>query len=205
VADSNNSPGPLAQSINNIREYERIAGFSKIARRALANNSFDGVLTMIGVLMGNYLGDVDSANTVIRIGIATSVSIGVSGLWGAYLAESAERGRELAELERISLTNLSKTKIGRASRVAVIVVSLVDGISPLVSSLIVLIPFFFAPLIGNIMVSYALSIVVGLLGLFGLGMFLGHISERSLIGYGLRTIVAGIAAIAINALLPLSP
>ncbi|HEY73251.1 MAG: hypothetical protein B6I35_02600 [Anaerolineaceae bacterium 4572_32.2] len=205
MADSNNSPGPLAQSINNIREYERIAGFSKIARRALANNSFDGVLTMIGVLMGNYLGDVDSANTVIRIGIATSVSIGVSGLWGAYLAESAERGRELAELERISLTNLSKTKIGRASRVAVIVVSLVDGISPLVSSLIVLIPFFFAPLIGNIMVSYALSIVVGLLGLFGLGMFLGHISERSLIGYGLRTIVAGIAAIAINALLPLSP
>jgi len=205
VADSNNSPGPLAQSINNIREYERIAGFSKIARRALANNSFDGVLTMIGVLMGNYLGDVDSANTVIRIGIATSVSIGVSGLWGAYLAESAERGRELAELERISLTNLSKTKIGRASRVAVIVVSLVDGISPLVSSLIVLIPFFFAPLIGNIMVSYALSIIVGLLGLFGLGMFLGHISERSLIGYGLRTIVAGIAAIAINALLPLSP
>ncbi|RLC81629.1 MAG: hypothetical protein DRJ03_09055 [Chloroflexi bacterium] len=205
MADSNNSPGPLAQSINNIREYERIAGFSKIARRALANNSFDGVLTMIGVLMGNYLGDVDSANTVIRIGIATSVSIGVSGLWGAYLAESAERGRELAELERISLTNLSKTKIGRASRVAVIVVSLVDGISPLVSSLIVLIPFFFAPLIGNIMVSYALSIIVGLLGLFGLGMFLGHISERSLIGYGLRTIVAGIAAIAINALLPLSP
>ena len=204
MTNSNNHPGPLAQSINNIREYERIAGFSKIARRALANNSFDGVLTMIGVLMGNYLGDVSNANTVIRIGIATSVSIGVSGLWGAYLAESAERGRDLAELERISLTDLSKTKIGRASRVAVIVVSLVDGLSPLVSSMIVLIPFFFAPLIGNIVISYALSIIVGLIGLFGLGMFLGHISGRSLIGYGLRTIMAGVVAIAINALLPLS-
>jgi len=202
VENSHHSPGRLAQGINNIREYERIAGFSKIARRALANNAFDGVLTMIGVLMGSYLGGVESARTVIQVGIATSISIGVSGLWGAYLAESAERGRELAELERISLTDLSETKIGRASRMAVIVVSLVDGLSPFVSSLIVLIPLFIAPLIGNILISYALSLIIGLISLFGLGMFLGHISQRSLIGYGLRTAFAGIVAITINALLP---
>lgn len=202
MENSHHSPGRLAQGINNIREYERIAGFSKIARRALANNAFDGVLTMIGVLMGSYLGGVESARTVIQVGIATSISIGVSGLWGAYLAESAERGRELAELERISLTDLSETKIGRASRMAVIVVSLVDGLSPFVSSLIVLIPLFIAPLIGNILISYALSLIIGLISLFGLGMFLGHISQRSLIGYGLRTAFAGIVAITINALLP---
>ena len=150
--------GRLTQGVNDVREYERIAGFAKIARRALANNSFDGVLTMVGTVMGNYLGNVRNASTVIRIGVATSVSIGISGLWGAYLAESAERGRDLAELERISLTDLSETKIGRASRMAVIIVSLVDGLSPLVSSLIVLVPFFAMPLIGNILISYALSI-----------------------------------------------
>jgi predicted membrane protein (TIGR00267 family) len=193
----------LTQRVDDVREYERIAGFSKIARRALANNSFDGVLTMVGTVMGSYLGDVRSAGTVIRIGVATSVSIGVSGLWGAYLAESAERKRELAELERISLTDLSETKIGRASRVAVIVVALVDGLSPFVSSMIVLIPFFIAPLISNIMVSYVLSIALALLSLFGLGMFLGHISGRSLVGYGVRTVIAGIVAIVIIALLPI--
>lgn len=192
----------LNARIDEVREYERITGFWQIARRALANNSFDGVLTMVGVLTGNYLGGIRSAFTVIRIGIAASVSIGVSGLWGAYLAESAERGRELAELERISLTDLGETKIGRASRMAVVVVSLVDGLSPLISSLIVLLPFFLAPLIGNILVSYALSLVVGLLSLFALGMFLGHISQRSLVGYGLRTVVAGIVAVLINFLLP---
>jgi predicted membrane protein (TIGR00267 family) len=195
----------LARRIETVREYERITDFWKIARRALANNSFDGVLTMVGVLTGNYLGGIRNAATVIRIGIAASVSIGVSGLWGAYLAESAERGRELAELERLSLTDLSDTKISRAGRVAVVVVSLVDGLSPLVSSLIVLLPFFFAPLIGNILISYALSLVVGLIGLFGLGMFLGHISERSLVGYGLRTVVAGVVAVTINFLLPSGP
>ena len=171
----------------------------------MANNAFDGVLTTIGVLMGQYAVGIRDASIVIRIGVATSISIGISGLWGAYLAESAERGRELAELERISLTDLGETKIGRASRMAVIVVSLVDGLSPFVSSLIVLIPMFIAPLIGNIQISYALSIAVALASLFGLGMFLGHISGRSLIGYGLRTTVAGIVAIAINALLPTKP
>ena len=194
--------GRLTKSVNDVREYERISGFAKIARRALANNSFDGVLTMVGTVMGNYLGNVRNANTVIRIGVATSVSIGISGLWGAYLAESAERGRDLAELERISLTDLSETKIGRASRMAVIVVSLVDGLSPLVSSLIVLIPFFAMSLIGNILISYALSIALALICLFALGMFLGCISGRSLIGYGVRTVIAGIVAIVINALLP---
>jgi len=193
----------LTQRVDDVREYERIAGFSKIARRALANNSFDGVLTMVGTVMGNYLGNVRSASTVIRIGVATSISIGISGLWGAYLAESAERKRELAELERISLTDLSETKIGRASRVAVIVVALVDGLSPFVSSMIVLIPFFIAPLIGSIMVSYVLSIALALVSLFGLGMFLGHISGRSLVGYGVRTVIAGIVAIVIIALLPI--
>jgi predicted membrane protein (TIGR00267 family) len=195
----------VAQHIAVVREYERITGFWQIARRALANNSFDGVLTMVGVLTGNYLGGIRDAATVIRIGIAASVSIGVSGLWGAYLAESAERGRELAQLERVSLIDLSDTKFSRAARVAVVVVALVDGISPLVSSLIVLLPFFIAPLIGNILLSYAFSLLVGLISLFGLGMFLGHISERSLVGYGLRTVIAGIVAVAINFLLPNGP
>lgn len=195
----------VAQHVAVVREYERITGFWQIARRALANNSFDGVLTMVGVLTGNYLGGIRDAATVIRIGIAASVSIGISGLWGAYLAESAERRRELAQLERVSLIDLSDTKFSRAARVAVVVVSLVDGLSPLISSLIVLFPFFIAPVIGNILLSYAFSLVVGLISLFGLGMFLGLISERSLVGYGLRTVVAGIIAVAINFLLPNGP
>jgi len=38
--------------------------------------------------------------------------------------------------------------------------------------------------------------------LFVLGMFLGHISGRSLIGYGIRTSIAGVVAIVITRLLP---
>jgi len=201
MGESGNPRGRFAQSINDIREYSRIAGIAEIARRYFAMNAFDGVLTTIGILMGNYIGGVRSASVVISVGLATSISMGVSGLWGAYLTEAAERQRDLAELEKISLTDLGQTKIGRASRMAVVIVALVDGLAPFAAALIVLIPLFAAPLIGNILVSYALSLATALVTLFGLGMFLGHISRRNLIGYGLRTVVAGIVSIALSFLL----
>ncbi len=78
----------------------------------------------------------------IRIGIATSIAMGISGMWGAYLTENAERRRELTELENVSLIDQSETSIGKASRFAVIVVSIVDGLSPFLSAIIVLIPLF---------------------------------------------------------------
>jgi predicted membrane protein (TIGR00267 family) len=198
VEESGNPRERFVQRIDDVREYGRIAGVAEIARRYFAMNAFDGVLTTIGVLMGNYLGDVRSPGTVIRIGIATSIAMGVSGLWGAYLTEAAERERDLAELERVSLTDLGHTKIGRASRMAVVIVALVDGLAPALAALIVLIPLFAASLIGSILVSYALSLALALIGLFGLGMFLGRISGRGLIGYGLRTLVAGLVSIALS-------
>jgi len=192
---------PAAQVIEELREYERIAGFVEIARRALANNAFDGVLTTIGLLMGSYLSGIRNAGTVIRTGVATSIAMGVSGLWGAYLAESAERGRDLAELEQISMTDLSQTKIGRASRVAVIVVSVVDGLAPLGSSIIVLIPMFVARATGAVTLAYLLSMIVALVALFALGMFLGKTSGAGMVRYGVRTVIAGVVSILLSFLL----
>ena len=194
--------GRLSQGIDSLREYERITEFLEISRRSLANNAFDGVLTMVGVVMGQYLVGVKVPSSVVLTGVAAATSLSISGLWSAYLAESAERLRDLAELERISLTDLSQTKIGRAGRVAAVVVSLVNGLSPFIASLIVLMPFFFSSLAGGIAISYVASMALALVCLFGLGMFLGHISGRSLVGYGLRTAFAGVVAIVITRLLP---
>lgn len=192
---------PLARAIDTIREYDRITGTTQIARRYLAMNAFDGVLTIIGVLAGSYVAGVRSASVVVRTGIATSIAMAVSGLWGAYLTEAAERRRELSELERLTLSDLQETKIARASRLAVLIAALVDGLAPLVAALLVLVPLLVAPLFGDIRISYAASLTVGLIGLFGLGVFLGHISRRNLIGYGLRTLVAGLVSLALSLLL----
>jgi len=191
----------IPEFLEEIQTYNQIVGISKIARRYFAMNAFDGVLTTIGVLVGNYLAGVRDLSIPIQIGIATSIAMGISGLWGAYLTESAERQRELADLEKISLIDQSETSIGRASRFAVIVVSVVDGLAPALAAFIVLIPLFLGSWINNPILSYSLAGGIALLLLFGLGLFLGKVSEKSLIGYGFKTLLAGILAIAINFLL----
>jgi predicted membrane protein (TIGR00267 family) len=191
----------IPEFLEEIQNYNQIVGIAEIARRYFAMNAFDGVLTTIGVLAGNYLAGVRDLSIPIKIGVATSIAMGISGLWGAYLTESAERQRELADLEKISLIDQSETSIGRASRFAVIVVSVVDGLAPALAAFIVLIPLFLASWINNPILSYGLAGGIALLSLFGLGIFLGKVSEKSLIGYGFKTLLAGIVAIAINFLL----
>ncbi len=191
----------LPEILEDIQTYNKIIGIAEIARRYFAMNAFDGVLTTIGVLAGNYLAGVRDLSIPIRTGIATSIAMGISGLWGAYLTETAERRRELTELERISLIDQSETSIGKASRFAVIVVSIVDGLAPALSAMIVMVPLFLGDLIGNPVLSYAIAGGLALLCLFALGLFLGKVSEENLIGYGIKTLLAGLVAIAINFLL----
>ena len=191
----------ISEFLEEIQTYNKIIGISEIARRYFAMNAFDGVLTTIGVLAGNYLAGVRDLSIPIRTGIATSIAMGISGLWGAYLTETAERQRELSELEKVSLIDQSNTSIGRASRFAVIVVSIVDGLAPALASMIVLTPLFLGTLIDNPVLSYALAGGTALLCLFGLGMFLGKVSDKNLIGFGIKTLLAGLVAIAINFLL----
>ena len=165
-----------------------------------AMNAFDGVLTIIGVLMGNLMAGVDEPRIVVSTGMATCIAMGVSGLWGAYLTEAAERKRDLVELGRYTLTDLGDTRIGRASRVAV-VVALVDGFSPFLAALVVLIPLFSAGVFPAITWVYWSSLGMATLTLFGLGLFLGHVSQGNMIGYGIKTVLAGVISILISFLL----
>ena len=191
----------IPEFLEEIQSYNQIVDITGIARRYFAMNAFDGVLTTIGVLVGNYLAGVRDLAIPIKIGIATSISMGISGLWGAYLTETAERKRELLMIEKISLIDQSNTSIGRASRYAVIIVSIVDGLAPALAAMIVLIPMFLGDLIGNPVLSYALAGGTALISLFCLGLFLGKVSNENLIGYGIKTLLAGMVAIAINLLL----
>jgi predicted membrane protein (TIGR00267 family) len=189
---------PFRNALLRIQEYDKLVHISEIARRYFAMNAFDGVLTIIGVLMGNYTADVRDANIVIVTGFSTCIAIGVSGLWGAYLTESAERKRDLDDLESRTLTDLSETKIGRASRVAVVIVALVDGLAPFLAALVVLLPFFFAGLLADIVFSYYASLGMALVVLFAVGAFLGKVSKENLVISGVKMIGAGLVSILLS-------
>jgi len=192
---------PFRDVLQRIQEYNNLANIGEIGRRYFAMNAFDGVLTIIGVLMGNLTAGVDEPQIVVTTGLTTCIAMGVSGLWGAYLTEAAERKRDLDELSRHTLTDLNHTRIGRAARVAVVTVAAIDGLAPFLAALIVLIPFFAAGLFPAVTWAYYTSLGMALLTLFGLGLFLGHISRGNLILYGVRTVVAGLVSILISFLL----
>jgi predicted membrane protein (TIGR00267 family) len=188
----------LGEQLEKLREYNKISRAGQIARRAFANNSFDGVLTMVGVVMGGFVVGVDDPQVVLVTGLSTALAIGISGGWGAYLTESAERRQEVGELEQFTMADLQDTKIGRASRMAVVSVAAVDGFSPFLSAFLVVAPFIFAPLFPDITYVYYASIGMALLALFGLGIYLGSISRENLIISGVKTTVAGVICIALS-------
>ena len=191
----------IRSALKRLREFDALVGINEIARRYFAMNAFDGALTIIGVVMGNLVAGVGNTRIVISTGLSTSIAMGISGLWGAYLTESAEREREMDELSRVTLVEMKKTRIGRASRLAVLIVALVDGISPFMTAVIILIPFFFASLFPSLQTVYFTSLTVALIVLFLLGVFLGRVSGKSWIGFGIRTVLAGIFSILIAFLL----
>lgn len=182
-------------------EYRRLASIDEIGRRVLANNAFDGILTIIGVLMGSFVAGVKNPHIVLSTGLATCLAMGISGAWGAYMAESAERKHDLQELEQAMLRDLSHSKQARAARFAIIVVALIDGLSPLVAGMTVLIPFLFSGAWPDILYAYIASIVVAMMGLFGLGAFLATVAHDNIFRIGVRMIFAGVVCIGLTFLL----
>jgi predicted membrane protein (TIGR00267 family) len=192
--------GRLREQAATLRHYHELAEVGEIARRYFAMNAFDGVLTALGVLVGGYLGGVDSPRAILTVVLTTAVGMGVSGFYGSYLVERAERGRAMRELEESTLSSLEDTTIASASRYATIVIAFVDGASPFAAALIVMIPFLFTGVI-SMHAAYFIAVGVALVELFFLGVFLGAISRERLWLSGLRLAAAGVIALVISLLL----
>ena len=187
--------------LSEFAEYRRIASIDEMGRRKFANNAFDGILTMVGVVMGSYVGGVREPRIIVSTGLATCMAMGISGFWGAYVTESAERKRELQDLEQAMLRDLGDTEQARASRFAAIVVSVIDGLSPLVAGMFVLLPFLFAGAWFAAGTSYVAALAMAFLLLFGLGVFLGKVARENALVGGIRMIIAGLVCVALTFLI----
>lgn len=187
--------GLWSEAWERAREYDEIADVSSIARRYFAMNAFDGVVTIIGVLAGAMAAGIERASVVVVTGLTTAVAMGVSGFTGAYLTEAAERERDLQRLGRSTLRDMHDTRVGRAARFAVVVVTVVDGLSPMVAAALVLTPFYVVAWLPSITWAYRGALVFALLVLFVLGLFLGRISKGGMLAYAIKTTVAGLVAI----------
>lgn len=181
------------------RRYLKASGALQIARRLFVMNAFDGVLTIMGVVLGAYLSGVQDSGFVITAGVGGSIAMGISGMSGAYMAERAERMRDIRKLESAMLIDLDGTHVVKAFRTASIAIALVDGLSPAIAALLLISPFFMVPLI-SMSAAAMLSLALGLILLFLLGIFLARISEEVALISGLKMLLVGVLTIIIVSL-----
>jgi len=170
----------------------QIARADEIARRYLVMNGFDGALTTLGVIMGAYFAGLVEAKIILSAGLGASMAMGISGAWGAYMAEKAERTRSIKELEKALFTSLENSVIERSSRIAITFIAFIDALSPVCASIISLSPFILS-LTGILSTDSAITLafILNMATLFSLGIFLGRISKTSIWLHGGLMVLAG--------------
>ncbi len=182
----------INEVLKRANEYRKISHLDELGRRYFVMNSFDGVLTIIGLLLGSFFSNLHNPAILIKMGISMAVAIGISGFWGTYMAEQAERAKSLDELEQATLSNLEDTDIGKASRFAAYTVAVIDGLSPMLATLIVISPFFLAGTTIPVSSAYLISAVLAFGLLIFLGVFLGRISRQNAIVSSMKMVMAGV-------------
>ena len=161
-----------------------------IARRYFVTNGFDSALTMLGLTMGFYSSNNVATPVIISVCLGAAVALSISGLASAYVSETAEREKELKELEQAVVGNLEDTAHGRAARWVPILIAMVNGFAPLLIALLIMTPLWLSQAgIALPLTALESSIVLAFLTLFLLGVFLGTVSGRLWLWSGLRTLV----------------
>lgn len=187
----------MTASLNKLRRDLHTVRADEIARRYLVLNAFDGVLATLGIIAGAYFAGATNVRVILVAALGASTAMGISGAWGAYLTERAERTRVIRELETELFTSLRGSTLEEASRTAVLLIALVDGLAPLITSLICLSPIAVS-LFGLIPLGTAVvvSVVFVLSILFMLGVFIARISNTNLLLQGVLMALAGFVVFA---------
>lgn len=181
------------EKLRSMKLYLKMTRGDTIARRYFIMNSFDGIVTILGVITGSFATNISNPAMILTIGLSTAIAMGMSGISGTFMAEKTEREIEITQLEESLLSDLKNTIYTRAIRFTVIFVSLVDALSPILASTITLIPVILSyyHMISNIL-GIHLSIAFGLIYLFILGSSLAKILRKNLIIEGVKMMLIGI-------------
>ncbi|MET1128913.1 MAG: hypothetical protein ABWW70_06310 [Thermoproteota archaeon] len=200
--------GRLVQALRELRNLGRYAAIleaKSIARRMFVTNSFDGLLSSLGVLLGSYIAGEESIGSYIGAIIGASFSLGFfSGFVATFLSERAERLRELRRTEQAMARPLSDTIYGKAARAVPLYVSIWSGIGAAVLPAVGASPLLLARLgilTASIRTLVFSSAAVMLAELFLIGVYLGRISGENPLVSGLRTAAIGLAAVALFTLI----
>lgn len=159
-----------------------------ILRRYLITNTFDCVLSGIGILVALMVGGIMDARMVIISCFGAAVAMGVSGFWGVYLVERAELKHDVL---KVGLEH-TKALIDKHTKQS-IMTGFFGGFIPFISIIVSIIPFFFFPVTLAFYISFILS---GLI-IASLGIFVAKISNENIATSAIKMLLITIIVVAI--------
>ncbi len=188
----------------NIIKTLKLTGADKIARRYFVVNSFDGILTSLGIIIGIYAGGLASPKVIIVAVLGAAIALTVSGVSSGYISEEAEHKSSMKQIERAMLKDISKTKMGKSTRKSPLIVALVNGFSPGLACIIIIFPAFLTSW-GILPESYLLNsmVAISFLMLITLGIILGKRAKENVLKYAIKALLIGIIAAALTSLIAL--
>ena len=183
----------LSRIIDRIRLYIEVTHITDIARRYFVKNGMDGSVTALGIVLGSWAARVENPYIIVMAGLGACLAMGVSGLFGAYITEKAERKKIIKDLEDAMLADLEGSLQQNASEFVPTLAALVDGLSPALTATVSLVPFILS-IVGLLSIwdSYIASVILTFGTLFALGLYLGRIAGERKWLYGLQMVAAGV-------------
>lgn len=172
----------------------RITRAHVIARRYFVVNGFDGALAMLGIIMGLHVSGEADLGVITTTCLGAAIALAMSGLSSAYISEAAERRREFKALEDAMISDLEESVYGDARQLVPVVIAAVNGLAPLVFSLLIILPLWLAMLMPAFpFPPLEASLATAMAIIFLLGVFLGRISGRFWLLAGIRTLLIAVA------------
>ncbi len=191
--------------LKNFRETLKHESFGPIVRRFFINTLFDSTFMLLGIIVGSsFAGAAAGLNIVILTMLTTSLALGISTGVSVYEAESLEQERKIADLEKALFTDLKDTSIQKISNYTIIIVTLINFVTPLFSCALTITPFVLVAIrILPLDIAGWISVVLALSTLFSAGVYMGRIGKTNPYKKGLRMVAFGVLAFAIGFLLNL--
>ena len=175
-----------------LRQAQQVVPDKALFRRYLVVNGFDGALTMLGILSGFALIEDPPIGTLLGACLGAAVALLMSGLSSAYLSESAEQKKKLAEIEKAMVRNLHDSHHGVVAKWTPWLLASVNGLSPFLISLLIVQPLLWkwkVPGLGPV----ELALALGFICIFFLGVFLARVSKGFWLKSGLKALLVGAA------------
>jgi len=157
---------------------------------------------LLGIIVGSAFATNAGLNIIIATMLTTSLALGISTGVSVYEAESIEQERKISDLEKALFTNLRDTTIEKTAKYTIVLATLINFATPLVSCAITITPFVFVSA-GALEINLAawISVVLALSTLFVAGVYMGRVGKTNPYKKGLRMVAFGLLAFAIGVLL----